>query len=84
MASFYGWSSTALRLEPLQGFKEAVYFLTLSSLHVRLLQYQLHCPCFISFPLVHTSMFMFHVFSFSHFTYHSPSHEHIQKWKVAL
>ena len=30
-----------------------------------LLHYQLHCSCFISFPLVHTSLFMFHLISFS-------------------
>ena len=48
------------------------------------LQSTLHCSCFISFPSVHTSLFMFHLISFSpHFTddvsflflsVHSPSH----------
>ena len=48
------------------------------------LHYQLHCSCFIFFPSVHTSLFMFHFISFSpHFiddasflflSIHSPSH----------
>ena len=29
------------------------------------LQFTLHCSCFISFPLVHTLLFMFHFISFS-------------------
>ena len=44
---------------------------------------QLHCSCFISFPSVHTSLFMFH-FCFLqstvyliHFIYHIPSHSHL-------
>ena len=36
-----------------------------------MLHYQLHCPCFISFPSVHTSLFIFHFISFSlHFNDH--------------
>ena len=55
-----------------------------------MLHYQLHCPCFISFPSVHTSLFIFHFISFSlHFndhvsflfpSVHSPSHSfHLPK-----
>ena len=34
-----------------------------------------HCSCFISFPSVHTSLFMFHLISFSpHFIDHVSSH----------
>ena len=50
----------------------------------QLLHSWLHCSCFISFPSVHTSLFMFHLISFSpHFidhvsflfpSVHSPSH----------
>ena len=49
-----------------------------------MLHYQLHCSCFILFPSVHTSLFMFHLISLSpHFidhvsclfpSVHSPSH----------
>ena len=40
-----------------------------------LLHYWLHCSCFILFPSVHTSLFMFHLISFSpHFIVHVPSH----------
>ena len=49
-----------------------------------LLHYRLHCSCFILFPSVHTSLFMFHLISLSpHFidhvsflfpSVHSPSH----------
>ena len=45
----------------------------------RVLHYQLHCLCFISFPSVHTSLIMFHFYFLQstvhliHFTYHSPS-----------
>ena len=39
------------------------------------LQSTLHCLCFISFPSVHTSLFMLHLISFSpHFIVHVPSH----------
>ena len=31
----------------------------------QLLHYRLHCLCFISFSLFHTSLFMFHLISFS-------------------
>ena len=35
------------------------------------LHYRFHCLCFISFPSVHTSFFMFHLISFSpHFIVH--------------
>ena len=37
----------------------------------RMLHYQLHCSCFILFPSVHTSLFMFHLISFNpHFIDH--------------
>ena len=49
-----------------------------------MLHYQLHCSCFILFPSVHTSLFMFHLISLSpdfidHVSFlillvHSPSH----------
>ena len=40
-----------------------------------LLHYWLYCSCFISFPSVHTSLFMFHLVSFSpHFIVHASSH----------
>ena len=49
-----------------------------------MLHYRLHCSCFILFPSVHTSLFMFHLISLSpHFidhvsflfpSVHSPSH----------
>ena len=40
--------------------------------------FRLHCSCFILFPSVHSSLFMFHHISLSphfieHFIYHSPS-----------
>ena len=36
-----------------------------------MLHYRLHCSCFILFPSVHTSLFMFHLISFSpHFNVH--------------
>ena len=43
----------------------------------------LHCSCFISFPSVHTSLFMFHLcilqstVHFIHFTYHSPTRSYL-------
>ena len=40
-----------------------------------MLHYRLPCSCLISFPLTHTSLFMFHLISFSsHFIHHSPFH----------
>ena len=40
-----------------------------------MLHYRLHCSCFILFPSVHTSLFMFHLISFSpHFIVHVSSH----------
>ena len=40
-----------------------------------MLQYGFHCSCFISFPSVHTSLFVFHLIFFSpHFILHISFH----------
>ena len=43
------------------------FVLVVKSLNLKrgILHYQLHCSCFISFPSVHTSLFMFHLISFN-------------------
>ena len=60
------------------------------NLKMGMLHYRFHCSCFISFPSVHTSLFMFHLIFFSPYfidhvsflfpSVHSPSHSfHLPK-----
>ena len=66
------------------GLLQNIFWLAFCSLLWWMLHYRLHCSCFILFPSVHTSLFMFHLISLSpnfidHVSclfpsVHSPSH----------
>ena len=65
------------------GLSYNIFWLAFCSLLWWMLHYRLHCSCFILFPSVHNSLFMFHRYFLQstvhliHFTYRSPSRSYL-------
>ena len=85
------WKSIrfALKISISISVADCLYISWHISFDTLLLHYQLRCSCFISFPLVLTSLIMFHFYFLQstvhliHFIYNSPSHSHLP-YSVAL